>query len=165
MNRYILFPVLALTLTLASCDMDKNPYNSIPEDEALMTPTDFTNMSVPLYTSMRSFVGSSYFCTGPDEQSDDFNATVAAGISDLHRWDFNTSLRSGESLYSSCLSMMASANFIIDGYNKCDMSNKNLFTDEAIATVAVFLIAQTIILRQILQHIRLARHCVKHTSR
>ncbi len=135
MNKYILLPVLALTLTLASCDMDKNPYNAIPEGEALMTPTDFTNMSVPLYTGMRGFVGSSYFCTGPDEQSDDFNATVSAGISDLHRWDFNTSLRSGESLYSSCLSMIASANFIIDGYNKCDMSNKSLFTDEAMATV------------------------------
>lgn len=135
MNKYILLPVLALTLTLASCDMDKNPYNAIPEGEALMTPTDFTNMSVPLYTGMRGFVGSSYFCTGPDEQSDDFNATVSAGISDLHRWDFYTSLRSGESLYSSCLSMIASANFIIDGYNKCDMSNKSLFTDEAMATV------------------------------
>lgn len=135
MNKYILLPVLALTLTLASCDMDKNPYNAIPEGEALMTPTDFTNMSVPLYTGMRGFVGSSYFCTGPDEQSDDFNATVSAGISDLHRWNFNTSLRSGESLYSSCLSMIASANFIIDGYNKCDMSNKSLFTDEAMATV------------------------------
>lgn len=133
MNKYILLPVLALTLTLASCDMDKNPYNAIPEGEALMTPTDFTNMSVPLYTGMRGFVGSSYFCTGPDEQSDDFNAT--AGISDLHRWNFSASLRSGESLYSSCLSMIASANFIIDGYNKCDMSNKSLFTDEAMATV------------------------------
>lgn len=135
MNRYILLPVLALTLTLASCDMDKNPYNAIPEDEALMTPTDFKNMSVPLYTGMRSFVGSSYFCTGPDEQSDDFNATTGAGISDLHRWDFNASLRSGDALYSSCQSMIASANFIIDGYNKCDMSNKTLFTDEAMATV------------------------------
>lgn len=135
MKKYILLPVLALTLTLASCDMDKNPYNSIPEDEALMTPTDFKNMSIPLYTAMRSFVGSSYFCTGPDEQSDDFNATMASGISDLHRWDFNTSLRSGDALYSSCQAMIASANFIIDGYNKCDMSNKVLFTDEAMKTV------------------------------
>lgn len=135
MNKYILLPALALTLTLASCDMDKNPYNAIPEDEALMTPTDFTNMSVPLYTGMRSFVGSSYFCTGPDEQSDDFNATVGTGLSDLHRWDFNTSLSSGDALYSNSQTMIARANFIIDGYNKCDMSNKNLFTDQAMVTV------------------------------
>lgn len=31
--------------------------------------------------------------------------------------------------------MIARANFIIDGYNKCDMSNKNLFTDQAMVTV------------------------------
>lgn len=135
MNKYILLPAIALTLTLASCDMDKNPYNAIPEGEALMTPTDFTNMSVPLYTGMRSFVGSSYFCTGPDEQSDDFNATVGTGLSDLHRWDFNTSLSSGDALYASCQTMIARANFIIDGYNKCDMSNKSLFTDQAMTTV------------------------------
>lgn len=135
MNKYILLPIVALSLTLVSCDMDKYPYNAIPEEEALMTPTDFTNMSVPLYTGMRGFIGSSYFCTGPDEQSDDFNASVSTGISDLHRWGFNTDLRAGDALYSSCLNMIARSNFIIEGYNKCDMSNKSLFTDEAMATV------------------------------
>ena len=56
MKKYILLPVLALTLTLASCDMDKNPYNSIPEDEALMTPTDFKNMSIPLICRQQLFL-------------------------------------------------------------------------------------------------------------
>jgi len=115
--------------------MDKTPYNDIPDSEALQTPTDFVNMSIPLYTGLRSFVGSSYFCTSPDEQSDDFNATEGTGVSDLHRWDFQTSLRSGETLYANCQTMITRANFIIDGYKKCDMSNRNLFTANAMAEV------------------------------
>ena len=44
---------MALALSLASCDMDKEPYNAIPDGEALQTPSDFLNMSTSLYTGFR----------------------------------------------------------------------------------------------------------------
>lgn len=135
MKKRILFPVVALAFTLASCDMDKTPYDAIPEDEALTTPTDFTNMSVPLYTGLRSCVGSSTFYNAPDQQGDEFNSTFGTGVSDLYGWTFNTSLREGDAMYANCQTMIARANFIIDGYNKCDMSNTSLFTPDAIQTV------------------------------
>lgn len=126
---------MAMALTFVSCDMDKEPYNAIPDGEALQTPTDFLNMSTPLYTGLRGAVYGSAFCNAPDIQSDDFNSTFGTGVSDLHGWTFSTSLREGESMYASCQGMIANANFIIDGYNKCDMSNPNTFTEEGIAQV------------------------------
>lgn len=136
MRKNILFIMVASAmLTLVSCNMDKEPFDSIPDTEALETPTDFTNMSVPLYTGLRSCVGSSNFYNGPDEQSDDFNTTTGSGLSQLHSWSFSTSLREGDAMYSSCQTMINRANFIIDGYGKCDMSNENLFTPAAIANV------------------------------
>ena len=126
---------MAMALTFVSCDMDKEPYNAIPDEEALLTPTDFLNMSTPLYTGLRGAVYGSAFCNAPDIQSDDFNSTFGTGVSDLHGWTFSTSLREGESMYASCQGMIANANFIIDGYNKCDMSNPNTFTEEGIAQV------------------------------
>lgn len=128
MNKKILLPVLAFAFTLASCDMDKEPYNAIPDSEALQTPTDFLNMSIPLYTGFRACVGSSSFYNEPDAQSDDFNAVLA--LSDIHSWTFTASHSAGDAVYANCQSMIARANFIIDGYNKCDMSNTNLFTPE-----------------------------------
>lgn len=126
---------MALALTFTACDMDKTPYDAIPEEGALETPTDFVNMSVPLYTGLRSCVGSSAFYNGPDEQSDDFNAMFGTSVTDLYGWTFNTSLREGETMYANCQQMIARANFIIDGYNKCDMSNANLFTPAAMQSV------------------------------
>ena len=135
MNKKILLPVMALALSLASCDMDKEPYNAIPDGEALQTPSDFLNMSTSLYTGFRGAVYGSAFCNAPDMQSDDFNSTFGTGVSDLYGWTFNTSLREGDSMYGSCQGMIANANFIIDGYNRCDMSNTNLFTEEGIQQV------------------------------
>lgn len=134
-KNILLITVASAMLTLASCDMDKEPYDSIPDTEALQTPTDFENMSVPLYTGLRSCVGSSTFYNGPDFQSDDFNATFGSGVSDLHSWSFSTSLREGDAMYSNCQTMINRANFIIDGYKTCDMSNENLFTPGAIENV------------------------------
>lgn len=133
MNKKILLPVLAFAFTLTSCDMDKLPYDAIPDSEALQTPTDFLNMSVPLYTGFRSCVGSSAFYNDPDAQGDDFNAVIS--LSDIHSWTFTASHSAGDAVYANCQSMIARANFIIDGYNKCDMSNTNLFTPEAIQEV------------------------------
>ena len=46
MNKKIFLPVMAFALTFTACDMDKTPYDAIPEEGALETPTDFVNMSV-----------------------------------------------------------------------------------------------------------------------
>ena len=53
MNKKILLPVMALALTLTACDMDKTPYDSIPDSEALQTPTDFENQRNSLYSGLQ----------------------------------------------------------------------------------------------------------------
>ena len=54
MNKKIFLPVIALSLTLASCDMDKEPYDSLPVDDAIETPRDFEGLSNGLYSGLRS---------------------------------------------------------------------------------------------------------------
>lgn len=137
MKKYILFPLMALALTIVSCDMDKEPYDAIPDTEALQTPTDFQNMSVGLYSGLRACIGSQSFYNAVDIQCDGFNAIsgFTGSVSDMYTWNFFASSSYAETVYANCQAIIARANFIIDGYNKCDMSNPNLFTDAAKQTV------------------------------
>lgn len=137
MKKYILFPLVALTMTIASCDMDKEPYDAIPDSEALQTPTDFKNMRVGLYSGLRTCIGSLSFYNAPDIQCDGFNAITgfSGSVNDMYTWNFAPSASYPSTVYASCQAIISRANFIIDGYNKCDMSNTNLFTPSAKATV------------------------------
>lgn len=129
---------MALALTLAACDMDTTPYDSIPSDEALETPTDFENERNSLYTGLRSCVGAPAFYNTADIQADEFNAV--AGYSNtygqFYTWSITPKGTSEfETVYGNCQALIARANFIIGGYNKCDMSNANLFTDAALTSL------------------------------
>ena len=136
MKKIKILLMSALALGLASCDMDKEPYDQIPATEALETPTDFSNMSVSLYTGLRSSVGGQLW-TAPELQCDGFNAISGdnSGLADFYRWDFTTSAGAVETAYGNFQALIARANFIIDGYNKCDMSDETEFTPEAVASV------------------------------
>ena len=139
MNKKIFLPVMAFALTLASCDMDKEPYDAIPDSEALQTPTDFANMRVGLYDGLRSCIGSESFYNAPDVQCDGFNAVAGySGAQNwMYDWTFTTTLGAASTVYGNCQAIIARSNFLIDGYNKCDMSNPNIFTANDIAQVKV----------------------------
>ena len=132
--------LLMLSAVMAvSCDMDKEPYDAIPDSEALQTPTDFANMRVGLYDGLRSCIGSESFYNAPDVQCDGFNAVAGySGAQNwMYDWTFTTTLGAASTVYGNCQAIIARANFLIDGYNKCDMSNPNIFTANDIAQVKV----------------------------
>ncbi|MBO5002297.1 MAG: RagB/SusD family nutrient uptake outer membrane protein, partial [Prevotella sp.] len=85
--KKILF-IAALTLSVVSCDMDKMPYDAIPDTEALVTPSDFANMRVGLYSGMRSSIGGDAFYNSTEIQCDGFHAVVGYSntLGDMYRW-------------------------------------------------------------------------------
>lgn len=136
MKKKYIFALLAAVAGLSSCDMDTMPENSIPDTEALQTPTDFNNMREGLYTSLRGVTGSEYMAV--ETMCDGFNAV--AGFSNtygqVYRWQTTSEDGTYSAVYGNYQGMITKANFIIDGYNKCDMSNTILFTPEAKATIS-----------------------------
>lgn len=135
--KKILF-LAALALSVVSCDMDKTPYDAIPDTEALTTPTDFANMRVGLYSGLRSSIGGDAFYNSPEIQCDGFHAVVgySNALGDMYRWTFTSDADGPVTVYGNYQAIITRANFIIDGYNKCDMSDKLLFTDVEKANIA-----------------------------
>lgn len=130
-KKYLLFSAMAVAVALSSCDMDKTPYDALPDTEAMQTPTDFTNARVGLYSGLRSSVGGGAFYNAPEIQCDGFNAV--AGFSntygDMYYWDFTSQTGEMETVYGNYQGVIARANYIIDGYNKCDF-NAGGFTND-----------------------------------
>lgn len=131
MKKIYLLIGLAVGL-VSSCDMDTTPYGSIPETEALVTPEDFTAMRNGLYSGLRSSVGGNVFYTTPEVQTDEFHALIGNSntYGDMYRWDFTPQSGNIGSAYANYQAIIARANFIIDGYNKCDFSDENSFNAE-----------------------------------
>ena len=137
MKKIYLFLALTAGL-LVSCDMDKEPYGSLKDTEALQTPTDFKAMRVGLYSALRGTIGGNGRYTTPEVQCDGFHALIGNSntFGDMYRWDFTPQNSTIDGVYGGYQSAITRANFIIDGYNKCDMSDKSLFTDAEMVSVS-----------------------------
>ncbi len=129
MKKIYLLIALAVGL-VSSCSMDTEPLGSLPESEATQTPSDFKSLRRGLYSALRLSVGGDNFNTPIDVQADQFHATSANSntMGDLYRWDFTPQNDYVATVYSNYQATIARANFIIDGYNKCDMSDETVFT-------------------------------------
>lgn len=128
-----IYLILALTAgILASCDMDKEPVGSLPDTEAAQTPGDFTSLRASLYQGMRASVGGNSFYLTPEAQCDGFHALEGNSntFGDMYRWDFTPNNTTMAAIYSNYQGIITRANFLIDGYNKCDFSDKDVFDTE-----------------------------------
>lgn len=112
--KYIL-PALAMMLTLAACSLDKEPYNSIPEEQALQSAKDYSNMRVGLYSPLRG-MNSGDVLVMQDIMGDNFNAVVGYSYTygDLYTWGFSYESGYFSSIYANNQSLMNRANYIID---------------------------------------------------
>lgn len=119
--------------TLASCSLETDPVGSIPTDTALQTPSNFQAARQTLYADLKACVGATDFYNAPDIQADQFNAVTGFSntFGEMYRWDFNTSTSTMSTVYGNYQGTINQANFIIDGYNKADLSNTNLFPDSS----------------------------------
>lgn len=132
------FLMLALASgMLASCDMDKEPYNALPDTEGISTPTDFDNARVGLYSGLRSCIGGNNFYNAQEIQCDGFDAVTGFSntMGDMYRYTFTSSSSYFSTVYSSYQAIIARANYILDGWKKLDMSNTEKFTEENVTTV------------------------------
>lgn len=121
MKKIAISLLAAFSLGLASCDMDKTPYDAISDAEALKTVVDFKNMRVGLYSSLRG-LNSGGYVTMSEFQIDNFNAVVGYSNSygDMHRWQFNANSGEFSSIYGSFISHIGRANFIISNQAQAD---------------------------------------------
>ena len=60
-NKYLMFAAMAAVMGLSSCDMDKTPYDSLVDTEALQTVTDFKNIRAGIYSGLRSSIGGTFY--------------------------------------------------------------------------------------------------------
>lgn len=88
--KKILYTLLGIVgFTLASCDMDMNPYNKIPTDQALQSLNDFKNFRNGFYEYTRDiFTGA--FVIQPEIQADGLNAVIdfSNAYGGWYRWQF-----------------------------------------------------------------------------
>lgn len=128
--------LLMLSAVMAvSCDMDKEPYDSVPDTEALNSPTSFQSARTGLYSALKSSIAGTFY-NAPEIQCDGFDAVTGFSntLGEMYRWTFTTQTTTFDGVYGNYQAMIARANFIIDTYNKTDFSNKGVFPDEATQT-------------------------------
>ena len=138
MKKIYLLIALAVGL-VSSCSMDTLPEGSLSQDEALRTPEDFTTMRNGLYSALRVSVGGDNFYTSIEVQSDEFHAVYGNSntMGDLYRWDFTSQNDYVSAVYANYQGVISRANFILDGYAKCDMSTEAGFDAAGIAAAKV----------------------------
>lgn len=130
-KKYILIAALS-AMTLGSCDMDKLPYDSLPDTEALNTPINFQAAAVGLYSGMQTSI-MGVFYNAPEVQCDGFHAVTGFtnSLGEMYRWTFNSQTPEFETVYGNYQALIARSNFIIDAYNKVDLTNENIFPERA----------------------------------
>lgn len=130
-KKYLLMVALAAAVT-AACDMDKEPYDSLPDKEALKNPSNFEAARVGLYSGLKASTMGAFY-NAPDIQCDEFHAVTGFSntYGEMYRWSFSSQTTDFEGVYGNYQGVIARANFIIDGYNKADLNNKNLFPEQA----------------------------------
>lgn len=123
MKKIVLSLIAACGLGLASCEMDLKPYSAINENEALTSVTDFKNMRVGLYSSLRGSVSGSAV-TLSEFQVDNFNAVVGYSntFGDIYRWQFTSSSGEFGGVYATFQGMIGRANFILTNKNQIDIT-------------------------------------------
>lgn len=133
-NKFILTIALAATALVSSCDMDKEPYNALPDADALQQPSNFESARVGLYSAMKASTAGSFY-NAPEIQADCFNAVTGFSntYGDMYRWDFDAQSSTFETIYGNLQTLISRANFIIDSYDfVADINNKNIFDAEGL---------------------------------
>lgn len=123
--------VLALSFGLASCNMDLRPYSVIDPDNALESYSDAVKLANGFNNQIRSLaVGDEIYA--PELQSDIFHASTDFGNrgGDLYQWNFSSNFGNAESLWASCYTAIANANYFIQ---KVAYVENRVENDEAFA--------------------------------
>lgn len=118
-NIKILGLTLAAAACLASCDMEKYPYSSIPTEKALESVADCKAFRVGLYSNLKyRFTGTNVYT--PELQTDLYHAARNFGNwgGPFYYWGFQTSEGELSTLWDGSYSTIGNANFLISGIER-----------------------------------------------
>ena len=121
MKKISIIALTILTLGMTSCDMDKMPYDAVPTEEALTTIVGFEEARAGIYSVYLGLTGGSYVLA-PEVQADAFNAVAdfSNKYGELHRWTFESTNSTVETIWSNYYAAIGRVNFFIDGVGKID---------------------------------------------
>ena len=130
---HILFTTLLAAAGLASCDMEKYPYNSIEESLYMTQLDDFKAARYGLYSNYRALTTGGYILNS-EMQADDFYATIDYGnyFGSFYRWDIQTGNGDIETMWSAYYSTIARCNYYLDSYARVTSGELTGFDDAAI---------------------------------
>ncbi len=143
---HILFATLLAAAGLASCDMEKYPFNAVEESQYMKTVSDFEQARIGLYSNYRTITTGGYVLLS-DIQCDDFQAV--AGFSNTYgnhqRWDFQTTDGNIRTIWSAYYSTIARCNYYLNNYDQVvagavlpDISEADMATISTYAAEAYF---------------------------
>lgn len=114
MKKILYITMVALTLLMSSCSMEREPQGAISDADALTTVKDYKNFFVGLNAMMRSVTSGDYVILS-DIQLDDFNAIIGNGNRRMEFYNGQVTPGTGEigAIYSGYYSAIAQANFLI----------------------------------------------------
>lgn len=136
MKKISLIMLSVLTLGLVSCNMDLEPYNAIPDTEALKSYNDFKNMRVGLYSPLRGQNSGTFLLT-PEIMTDNFNAMVGFSntYGDMYRWQFNPTTSDFETIWGSFQGLIGRCNYIIQNADLVDLTDEEKFTPAQVVEI------------------------------
>lgn len=162
--------VLALVLGVSSCDMNLRPYSVIDPENALESYADAQKLANGFNVQIRSLsVGDEVYA--PELQSDFFHATPDFGNrgGDLYRWEFSAGSGYAESLWASCYTAIANANYFIDKAAKvqerivADKDFAETWTDEEVEYLKGH-VAEAYFVRAYAHYILADRFCAAYSE-
>lgn len=139
MKKIFKIALTVLIFGMTSCDMYKMPYDAIPADEALTTIVGFEEARTGIYSAYLGLTGGSYVLA-PEIQTDAFNAVAdfSNTYGDLHRWTFESTNSTVETIWANCYSAIGRANYFIDGVSKIDENPKIELTETQKQQIEVY---------------------------
>lgn len=114
MKKYIILIATAI-FGLTSCSLDKLPEDSIVDNNALISASDFKDFGVGLHHLMRTVTSGNYVILS-DIQLDDFHAVSGNGNRrmEIYRNEINPVTSGPDGIFQGLYSMIAECNFLLD---------------------------------------------------
>ena len=158
-SKSIIFTLL-FTIILASCNMDKYPYDKIPLESAIESFADCQKLRTGMYRDLR-IIAVSTNVLAAEIQADGFLPLSYFGnqLGALYRWEANASESTFSTIWSNSYVTIAQCNLLIEGIKRLQAEGK--FSDSELPTVKNYL-GEAHLIRAIAYSILVDKFCATY---